>query len=367
MALWDSIFGEFIDVIDWLDDSDNTMVYRFERHNNEIKYGAKLTVRETQAVVFVNEGEIADVLEAGLYELETKNIPILSSLQHWDHLFNSPFKAEVYFCNLKRFTDLKWGTKNPIMLRDEEFGAVRLRAFGIYEIKIKDPKKFIKEIVGTDGHFTVEEISNQLRNIIISRFTSIVASSKIPVLDLAANYEQLSSYITEKIAKEFNDYGIELTKVIIENISLPQAVEEALDKRTSMGMIGDLSKYLEFQAADSMSNSAKGGGSGSSVASDAVAMGIGFAMAEKLSKTMGEKKEDTTQTPPPINSKKVYYYAEGKKPIGAFSIESIETYIKEKKITPDTLMWKIDMKDWQKAEDFSEIKPLFDISTPPPL
>ncbi len=365
MALWDSIFGEFIDVIDWLDDSDNTMVYRFERHNNEIKYGAKLTVRETQAAVFVNEGEIADVLGPGLYELETKNIPILSSLQHWDHLFNSPFKAEVYFCNLKRFTDLKWGTKNPIMLRDEEFGAVRLRAFGIYEIKIKDPKKFIQEIVGTDGHFTVEEISNQLRNIIISRFTSIVASSKIPVLDLAANYEQLSTYITQKIADEFDAYGIELTKVIIENISLPPAVEEALDKRTSMGMVGDLSKYLEFQAAESMSNSKNGGGS--SVASDAVAMGVGFAMAEKLSNSMGKKDNNTSHTPPQIKSEKIYYYAEGKKPIGPFSIDEFETFVKESKVTPSTLMWKVDMKDWQKAEEIEEMKPLFNISTPPPL
>lgn len=366
MGLWDKIFGEFIDVIDWLDDSDNTMVYRFDRHNNEIKYGAKLTVRETQAVVFVNEGEIADVLGSGLYELETKNIPILSTLQHWDHLFNSPFKAEVYFCNLKRFTDLKWGTKNPIILRDEEFGAVRLRAFGIYEIRINDPKKFITEIVGTDGHFTTEEISNQLRNIIISRFTSIVASSKIPVLDLAANYEQLSTYITQKISDEFDDYGIELTKVIIENISLPPAVEEALDKKTSMGMVGDLSQYLEFQAADSMSSGKNGGGS--SVASDAMAMGVGFAMAEKLSKSMGEKKENsTTQIPPQISPEKIYYYAQDKKPIGPFSIDECKALIRESKITPDMLMWKIDMKDWQKAKDFEEIKPLFNISSPPPL
>ncbi len=366
MALWDSIFGEFIDVIDWLDDSDNTMVYRFERHNNEIKYGAKLTVRETQAAVFVNEGEIADVLEAGLYELETKNIPILSSLQHWDHLFNSPFKAEVYFCNLKRFTDLKWGTKNPIMLRDEEFGAVRLRAFGIYEIKIKDPKKFIQEIVGTDGHFTVEEISDQLRNIIISRFTSIVASSKIPVLDLAANYEQLSGYITKKIADEFDDYGIELTKVIIENISLPPAVEDALDKRTSMGMIGDLSKYLEFQAAESMTSNK--GGSSSSVASDAVSMGIGLAMADKLSNSMNKKESDTSSiTPPKINSQKTYYYAKEKEPIGPFSIDEFELLVKDKKVTPETLMWKVNMKDWQKAKEFDEMQKLFNLSSPPPL
>ena len=259
MGFWDKIFGEFIDVIDWLDESNNTLVYRFERYNNEIKYGAKLTVRQAQAAVFVNEGEIADVLGPGIYELTTKNLPILTTLQHWDHAFESPFKAEVYFCNLRRFTDLKWGTKNPIILRDKEFGAVRLRAFGTYEIRIEDPAKFIKEIVGTNGHFTVEDISDQLRNIIIARFTDIVASSGIPVLDLAANYDQLSEYVSEKIGKEFKEYGLELSRVLIENISVPPMVEEALDKRTSMGMIGDLRRYLDFQTAEALTIESGGG------------------------------------------------------------------------------------------------------------
>jgi membrane protease subunit (stomatin/prohibitin family) len=357
MGFWDKIFGEFIDVIDWLDESNDTMVYRFQRYNNEIKFGAKLTVRESQAAIFVNEGEIADVLGPGLYELETSNLPVLSTLLHWDHAFNSPFKAEIYFCNLRRFTDLKWGTKNPIIIRDKEFGVVRLRGFGTYEVRIDDPKKFIKEIVGTDGHFSIDDISNQLRNIIISRFTSIVASSGIPILDLAANYEQLGNYITEKLSSEFSAYGIELTKFIIENISVPPAVEEALDKRTSMGIINDLSKYLEFQTAESMTSA-----NGSSVASDAASMGIGFAMADKLSRSFGERKG---YIPEPFE--KMYYYAKDSQPIGPLNIDEIENIIKEEEINSQTLMWTSGMEHWEKAKNLEEIESLFNLLSPPPL
>ncbi len=357
MGFWDKIFGEFIDVIDWLDESNDTMVHRFERYNNEIKYGAKLTVREAQAAVFVNEGEIADVLGPGLYELETGNLPILTTLQHWDHGFNSPFKAEVYFCNLRKFTDLKWGTKNPIILRDKEFGVVRIRAFGTYEMRIEDPALFIRDIVGTDGHFSVDDISNQLRNIIITRFTDIIANANIPVLDLASNYEQLSQYITEKLQSEFSKYGIELTRFLIENISVPQAVEEALDKRTSMGIITDLHQYLEFQTAESMT-----GENANQTAAMGASMGVGFAMADKLSKNFGERKG---YVPEPFE--KMYYYARGKEPIGPLNIDQIDDLIKNKKVNADTLFWSSGMENWQKAKNIEEIESLFNLLTPPPL
>jgi membrane protease subunit (stomatin/prohibitin family) len=360
MGFWDKIFGEFIDVIDWLDESNDTLVYRFERYNNEIKYGAKLTVRQAQAAVFVNEGEIADVLGPGIYELTTKNLPILTTLQHWDHAFNSPFKAEVYFCNLRRFTDLKWGTKNPIILRDKEFGAVRLRAFGTYEIRIEDPRKFIEEIVGTNGHFSVDDISNQLRNIIISRFTDIVASANIPVLDLAANYDQLGEYVSEKIAKEFSEYGLELSRVLIENISVPPMVEEALDKRTSMGMIGDLHKYLDFQTAESLTK--EGGG-----ASDMIGMGLGFAMADKLARNFEKQQTSKEKSYIPEPFEKMYYYAKDQEPKGPFNIDEIEEMIKERKIDSSTLMWSTGMEKWSKAKDIEEIETLFNYLTPPPL
>ncbi|MEL6316809.1 MAG: SPFH domain-containing protein, partial [Pseudomonadota bacterium] len=186
MGLWDAIFGQFIDVIDWTDDSSDTMVWRYERHNSEIKYGAKLTVREGQAAVFVDEGRIADVFGPGLYKLHTNNLPILSTLQNWDHGFESPFKSDVYFVSTRRFVDLKWGTRKPATLRDPEFGPVRLRAFGTYEIRVSNPGAFLREVVGTDGRFSTDEIHGQLRSIIVGRLSSVLATSRSPVLDLAA-------------------------------------------------------------------------------------------------------------------------------------------------------------------------------------
>ncbi len=358
MGLWDKLFGEFVDVIEWLDDSNDTMVYRFERYGNEIKYGAKLTVRESQNAVFVNEGQVADVLGPGMYELETKNLPVLSTLQHWDHGFESPFKAEVYFCNMRRFTDLKWGTKNPLMLRDKEFGGVRLRAFGSYVMRIADPKLFIQEITGTDGRFTTDEISNQLRNLITSRFASIVGKADIPVLDLAANYEQLGDFITERIAPEFAAYGLELTKMLIENISLPPEVEAALDKRTSMGMIGNLDKYLKFQTAEAMQNS---GGA----MSDAMGMGVGMAMAGKMAESL--QSSGNASTPPPLPGQAAYHVAIDGKTQGPFGADELKQLAADGRLTDTTLVWTDGMSNWQPAAEVKALKPLLGPATPPPL
>ena len=353
MGLFEKLFGEFVDVIEWTDDSHDTLIYRFERYGNEIKYGAKLTVRESQVAVFVNEGEIADVIEPGMYELETKNLPVLSTIQHWDHGLQSPFKAEVYFCNMTQFVDLKWGTKNPIMIRDTEFGGVRLRAFGTYAIRIKDPVKFIKEIAGTDGHFTVDEVSDQLRNLIISRFTNIAGSSKIPVLDLAANYDQLGTYLTQTIAPEFEEYGLELTKILIENISLPASVEEALDKRTSMGMVGDLDQYIKFQSAESL-------GSGGS-ASSAMDMGMGFAMANKMADSLNtpSSSQETNTTdntsPPPLPSQTPWHVAIDDKATGPHDLAAVKDLIKQGKLTADSLVWTEGMEEWEAAKNIDDI------------
>ena len=282
MGLWDKIRGEFVDIVEWVDDTHDTMVWRFPRHDNEIKYGAQLVVRESQAAVFINEGQLADVFTPGTHTLETKNLPILSTLMGWKHGFHSPFKAEVYFASLRRFTDLKWGTKNPIMLRDSEFGPVRLRAFGNYTIRITDPSVFLKEIVGTDGDFSTDEVTDQLRNIVVSRFTDILGESKIPVLDLAANYDELGDFITQRITEEFRTYGLELTKILVENISLPPAVEEALDKRSSMGVIGNLKAYMQFQAAEALEDAASNPGGGTAAEGMGMGMGMGFAMAKQM-------------------------------------------------------------------------------------
>ena len=233
MSIFDFLRGEFIDVIHWTDDTRNTIVWRFEREGHAIKYGAKLTVREGQAAVFVHEGQLADVFGPGLYELETNNLPILTTLQHWDHGFKSPFLSEIYFVNTRLFTDLKWGTRNPIMCRDKEFGMVRLRAFGTYTMRVTDPGKFMTEIVGTDGDFTTDEIEFQIRNLIVTNFSQIIATSGIPVLDMAGNTIDLAKIVHDRIAPTVAEYGLTLPGFYIENISLPAEVEAAMDKRTA--------------------------------------------------------------------------------------------------------------------------------------
>ena len=281
MPIFDFLRGQFIDVIHWTDDSRDTMVWRFEREGHEIKYGAKLTVREGQAAVFIHEGQLADTFTPGLYMLETNNMPILTSLNHWDHGFKSPFKSEIYFVNTTRFNDLKWGTKNPIIARDPEFGPVRLRAFGTYSVRVTDPARFMSEIVGTDGEFTADEITFQIRNVIVQEVSRVLASSGIPVLDMAANTAELGKLVASQISATVASYGLTIPELYIENISLPPAVEAALDKRTSMGIAGDLGRFTQYSAAEAMTaaaaNPSGGGGMGAGLG-----MGMGMAMANQM-------------------------------------------------------------------------------------
>src|SRR5947208_13474930 len=222
--------AQFIEVIEWLDDSSDTMLFRVPVRNQEIKNGAQLIVRESQAAVFVHEGQIADVFGPGRFSVEGGNTPILSKLGAWKHGFNSPFKAEVYFVNTKQFTDLKWGTSNPVMMRDTDFGMVRLRAFGIYSIRVSDPQALIKEIAGTNAHFVTEDIEGQLKRTLVSGFSDALAESKIAALDLASNYDELGKFMQGKMNDDFKSWGLDLTKFVIENISLQQEVEAAMDK-----------------------------------------------------------------------------------------------------------------------------------------
>jgi len=360
MGLFSKLFHELVDVIEWTDDSSDTMVYRFERYGNEIKYGAKLVVRETQYAVFVNEGEVADVLGPGTYELETKNLPLLTTLQNWHHGFESPFKAEVYFCNARRFTDLKWGTKQPLMLRDSEFGGLRIRAFGTYGVRIVDSLKFIREIVGTEGVFTTDEISNQLRNLITSRFATIIGSAGIPVLDMAGNYDQLGDFLTKRIAPEFGEYGLELTRILVENISLPPAVSEALDKRTSMGMTGNLDQYVQYQTGVALEAGAKNTAGG---ASDGIGMGVGLAMANRMSNQVGGA------TPPPVPQPMEFHVANAGQAAGPFSVAELKLRVANGAMTPATLVWSPDMSEWSAANSVDALSGLFDsqASKPPPL
>ena len=279
MGIFDAIRSQFIEVIEWLDDSGNTMLHRFPVHNQEIKNGARLTVRESQAAVFVFQGQVADVFGPGLYTIEGGNTPVLSKLGAWKYGFNSPFKSEVYFVNTKQFTDLKWGTMNPVMMRDADFGMVRLRAFGIYSIRVADPRAFIKEVAGTNGHFETEDIEGQLKRTLVSGFTDALGESKIAALDLASNYDELGRFARTKLQEEFKGYGLELTKFFVENISLPPEVEAAMDKRTSMGVIGDVGRYAQFQAADAMRDAAQNPSGGAGLGAG---MGAGFAIGNQM-------------------------------------------------------------------------------------
>jgi membrane protease subunit (stomatin/prohibitin family) len=367
MPIMDFLKGQFIDVIEWTDDTRDTLVHRFERYGHEIKYGAKLTVREGQAAVFVHEGQLADVFMPGLYMLETNNMPIMTNLQHWDHGFKSPFKSEVYFVSTTRMGDLKWGTKNPITLRDPEFGPVRLRAFGTYAIKVADPAKFMTEIVGTDGQFTRDEIQFQIRNMIVQAASRALAASRIPVLDMAANTDDLGRIVAEQISATITEYGLTVPELYIENVSLPPAVEEALDKRTSMGVIGDLSKYQQYATAEAMQTAAATENSGMGAG---IGMGMGFGMANQMAQ-MGpwgaaQQAPAAAVPPPPPPVEHVWHVAENGATKGPFSKARLGRMVTEGEVTRETYVWTQGQDGWKKAEDVAELAQLFTVMPPPP-
>lgn len=381
MGIFSKLMNEFIDIIEWTDDSSDTMVWRFPRYQAEIKNGAQLTVRETQLAVLVDEGRFADVYKPGRYRLTTANMPILTTLRGWKYGFNSPFKVDVYFINTKQFINQKWGTSNPIMMRDPEFGPIRMRAFGSFNFRIEeDPIPFLKNIVGTNSDFDTQGISEQLRNFVITKFTDFLGESKIAALDLAANLNEFSAALTEGLKPDFAEYGIELTRFLVENISLPEAVEEALDRRTSMGVIGNMNTYTQMQFADSLKAGAESGGGG--LASDAMGAGIGLAMAGKMAgdmvggmgATAGSQQPTPTQamasgagaTPPPLPQQPTYYYAINgvqQEPIG---LAELQQKITQGEVVRDTMVWTAGMPAWAKAGEVASLTALFGM-TPPPL
>lgn len=300
MGIMDMIRGQLIDVIEWTDSTDNTMVHKYNMNGKEIMMGAQLTVRESQVAIFVNEGQLADVFEPGRYELSTSNMPVMTALKSWKFGFNSPFKSDVYFVNTKQFMDRKWGTSNPVMMRDAEFGMIRLRAFGIYSFKVSDPVVFLKEVFGTSALFTTEGVEGQIKRTLVSGLSDAIAESKIPALDLAANYEELSSYALQAMNPKINALGLSLVSFIIENISLPEEVEKSMDKRTSMGVLGDMNRYAQYQAAEAMreaANNPNGGG----MAGMGVGMGAGAAMGQMFTNAMAQQTQPQRQpTPAPV-------------------------------------------------------------------
>lgn len=291
----DLVTSQLIDVIEWTDDSANTMVYKYDMNGKEIMMGAQLTVRESQAAVFVNEGRLADVFQPGRYELSTQNMPVLTKLKAWKFGFNSPFKSDVYFVNTKQFMDRKWGTANPVMMRDTDFGMIRIRAFGSFAFRVKDPEVFMKECFGTSSLFTVEGVEGQLKSMVVSGLSDAIAQSKIPALDIAANYSGLSQYCMNALNAKVEALGLTLTNFVIENVSLPEEVEKAMDKRTSMGVLGDMGKYAQFQAAEAMRDAAN---NPNGMAGMGVGMGAGMGMGQMFTQAFGGAQQQAAPAAP---------------------------------------------------------------------
>nr|WP_290228184.1 SPFH domain-containing protein [Trichocoleus desertorum] len=359
MGIFDKIRGEFVDIVEWLDQSNDTIVYRFQRHNNEIKMGAKLTVRPGQKAVFINEGQIADTFSPGLYDLTTQNLPLLSTLKGWQYGFNSPFKAEVYFFNTKIFTNLKWGTPNAITIRDPELGPVRLRAFGSYNIRVADPAQLIRQLVSTDGLFQVDEVSDQIRNMIITAFATWFGRGNIPLFDFASRYGEMGDTIRAGMQPEVQQFGLELTQLLIESVSLPPEVETALDKRASMGILGNMQQYAQFQAANAVEASANNAGGGN----QALDFGVGLAMGQQLISNLqgvqapppapgmpgGVSGMPPAPPPPPVQIQ--WFISRGGQNLGPFTPDQLP----QNGLTAQTHVWRSGMEGWKLATELPEL------------
>lgn len=372
MGIFDKIkeklSNEFIDIIEWLDYTDDTICYRFERYQNEIKNGAKLIVREGQTAVFINEGQLADVFKPGTYTLSTENLPILATLKGWKYGFNSPFKAEVYFVNTHLFTDEKWGTKNPITLSDERFGLVEIRAFGTYAYRISDAGKFIIDIVGTDNNFTNFEINEHLKSLIATRFTDTVGKANLPIELYAANTTELSETCKEVMKPEFGTVGIGLEKFYIENVSMPEELKKEIFEYSRIDKL-DLDKLTKFKTAKAIEAAAANEGG---TAGAGMGMGMGFVLAQQMGGMMQpqggmQSPVQAASTPPPMPAAVQYFYALNGQQMGPTSFEQLSALFANRTVNRDTLVWKQGMANWTALKDVEELKAFLGGNTPPPL
>lgn len=287
MSLGSFIKKQFIDILQWTEDRDGVLAWRYPMQDMEIQYGGSLTVRESQVAVFVNEGKVADVFGPGMYKLTTQTLPVLTYLKNWDKLFESPFKSDVYFFSTRLQLGRKWGTAQPITIRDKDFGMVRLRAFGMYSYKIADAKKFYTEISGTRDTYTRDEVEDQLRNLVISTMTAILGGSEVPFLDMAANQGLLAEKMKQQMGPVFDRYGVALDNFAVENVSLPEELQKAIDTRISMGMMGDMQKFTQYQVASSIPLAAQNEGGIAGVGAGlAAGVAMGQTMAESIKSTM---------------------------------------------------------------------------------
>lgn len=369
MGLFDKLRNELIDIIEWVDDSRHTLVWRFPRYQNEIKNGAQLIVRPGQMAVFVHRGQVADIFEPGNYTLKTDNLPLLSTIMGWKYGFDSPFRSEVYFVSTRQVTDLKWGTPNPIMLRDPDFGPIRLRAFGTYTLKCIEPKALLEELVGTDSEFDTEEVTELMRSVIISAFTDMLGEEQVAALDLASRYRDMSDKLRDIVCERIDDeYGLEVPQLFIVNVSLPEAVEKALDTRSSMGVIGDMNQFQQYQMGQAMLSAAENPAGGG--ASEGMGLGMGFAMANKMVQTAGPAGMPAPGAapgaPPPPPPTAAWHVAVNGQTQGPFSPDQIAQGIAAGQVSDTTQVWCAGMQGWTAAGQVPQLAPMFQAQASPP-
>jgi membrane protease subunit (stomatin/prohibitin family) len=364
MGLFNKIKNEFIDIIEWVDNSKDTIVWKFPRFQNEIKNGAKLTVRESQVAVFMNEGKIADVFQPGMYTLDTANMPILSTLKGWKYGFNSPFRVDIFYVNTKQFIDQKWGTKNPITLSDARFGFIELRSFGSFAYRVTDAGKFIKEIAGTNENFSTEDVAEQLRSMIVTKFTDAVGEGNIPVEKFAANMDELSALGQGKLNTDFAEYGLTITKFLVENVSMPEELKKEIFNYSRLNVI-DTNKLAQFNMANSINDAANNQGLGGA----GVGMGVGFGMGNMMTNMLnnsGATNQNTgNNTPPPPPITQFHVVINGAQ-AGPFNLQQLQAMAASGQLTKTTLVWKAGMPNWLGAETQTELISLFNNVPPPP-
>ncbi|MGD8397009.1 MAG: SPFH domain-containing protein [Candidatus Eiseniibacteriota bacterium] len=410
MGFINKLRAELVDIIEWVDDSRHTLVWRFPRYHNQIKNGAQLVVRPGQVAVFVHQGKIADLFQPGTHTVHTNNLPVLSTLQGWRHGFDSPFKAEVYFVSTRQLTELKWGTPNPVILRDPDFGPLRVRAFGTYTLRAHDPSALLRELVGTDQSFETEEITVMLRSTIATAFAEVVARSGISILDLASSYSALSEELRTAVVERIDDeFGLDMPQLWIVNVSVPEEVERALDARSSMGVVGNLAMYQHYQIGHAIPEAAANPAGG--LAGAGLGLGMGMAVAGQMlpggapgqgpgaggapsmmspvpgpapgtvgagsAATAPSRGEPTVAThdtapgpsgvgPAPHARHRMWHFVEDGRTLGPLETTQLVEAIVQNRVQPETLVWTEGMRGWTQASQVAELTYLFKTVTPPP-
>lgn len=358
MGLFDKLSHEFVDIIEWTDNSSDTLVWKFPRYQDEIKMGAKLTVRESQQAVFMNEGKIADVYQPGMYELQTQNMPILATLRGWKYGFNSPFKADIFFVSTRQFVDQKWGTKNAITVDDPRFGLVELRAFGTFAFKVVDGGKFIKEIAGTEGVYSTDEIDGQLRSLIVTKFTNAAGQGNLTIDKFAASLEDLSKICSDKLNEDFTAYGLQITKFVVENVSMPDDLKKQIFDYSRLNRI-DMQKFAQFKTAESIETAAAnpGGNAG---------LGVGFGVGMGMGNMVTNAFSNQINTPPPPPQALQFFIAVNGQQTGPYTPEQMAQMAQQGTLKRESLVWKAGMAQWAQASTVTELSNAFSTVPPPP-